>query len=117
MANRTFYPAASPVNEMKVILCTFTTNNTSDPTVFTANEIASVTNDSVGDFTVTLAHTYPSIEQIHLNVLQDGNEDFIIKARTKTANSFTCTVLDGATPTDTTGMVIQCLLFVKNSTV
>lgn len=118
MANIDMHAVQSPDEDVKIFMCNFTTNNTSDPTAFSSN-ILSVVYSATGLFAVTLKpkHKYKQLLGVGQPCVVGTNAARgFIRAIDQAAGTFTIGLYNSSdAAATTTGDVIYVQLFMKNS--
>lgn len=118
MANRTFYPVDTADNELKIIATSFTTNGSSNPTVFDTKHISGVVWNATGDWTVTLRHSYVSLKAALVFPSNVTVADYTSVGHTIGASTARITLrAAGAANDGGTATIMNIVMFVKNSSV
>lgn len=117
-------PVRARASEIVYLAGTFTTNNTSDPTVVTG-DIESVSYDDVGDFTVTLKGSYPQLDfadacifgnEAELQAKVSAHDIDAVGGGTLTVHTYDEDDTSGiAASADSTGKVVRVVAFARNT--
>lgn len=88
---------------------------------FSAPGVSTITQTAVGQFTITLSDTYPSLVSAHFGVMKAVAQDLVpqmVSYDVLSAKTVVVKLLTGATPTDpTAAMTLFFSIFLRNSSV